>query len=141
MNKDVNEKGLRMTLNFGHTFAHAIEIKNNYSNNLKHGEAVLSGMILAARLSVVRKTCSKKVLEEIENIYKSNRLNYTFKKFSKVKEIESLIPYLKNDKKNDDNKINLILLRKIGKTTRPGQYKLTLSELRKNNTKLNNLNF
>ena len=45
------------------------------------------------------------------------------------------------DKKNDDNKINLILLRKIGKTTRPGQYKLTLSELRKNNTKLNNLNF
>ena len=29
--KDTNEKGLRMTLNFGHTFAHAIEIKNNYS--------------------------------------------------------------------------------------------------------------
>ena len=45
------------------------------------------------------------------------------------------------DKKNDDNQINLILLKKIGKTTRPGQYKLTLSELRKNNTKLINLNF
>ena len=27
VNKDVNEKGLRMTLNFGHTFAHAIEAK------------------------------------------------------------------------------------------------------------------
>ena len=45
------------------------------------------------------------------------------------------------DKKNDDSKINLILLKKIGKTTRPGQYKLALSELRKNNKKLNNLNF
>ena len=31
VSKDVNEKGLRMTLNFGHTFAHAIEVKNNYS--------------------------------------------------------------------------------------------------------------
>ena len=31
VNKDVNEKNLRMILNFGHTFAHAIEVKNNYS--------------------------------------------------------------------------------------------------------------
>ena len=31
VNKDVNEKGLRMILNFGHTFAHAIEVQNNYS--------------------------------------------------------------------------------------------------------------
>ena len=34
VNKDVNEKGLRMILNFGHTFAHAIEVKNNYSKKL-----------------------------------------------------------------------------------------------------------
>jgi len=31
VNKDLNEKNLRMILNFGHTFAHAIEVKNNYS--------------------------------------------------------------------------------------------------------------
>ena len=49
--KDVNEKGLRMVLNFGHTFAHAIEVKNNYSKNVTHGEAVLSGMILETKLS------------------------------------------------------------------------------------------
>ena len=30
-NQDVNEKNLRMILNFGHTFAHAIEAQNNYS--------------------------------------------------------------------------------------------------------------
>ena len=45
VNQDVNEKGLRMILNFGHTFAHAIEVKNNFSKNISHGEAVLSGMI------------------------------------------------------------------------------------------------
>ena len=43
VNKDVNEKNLRMILNFGHTFAHAIEVKNNYSKKITHGEAVLSG--------------------------------------------------------------------------------------------------
>ena len=50
VNKDVNEKNLRMLLNFGHTFAHAIEAKYNYSKNITHGEAVLSGIILATRL-------------------------------------------------------------------------------------------
>jgi 3-dehydroquinate synthetase len=45
VNKDVNEKNLRMVLNFGHTFAHAIEVKNNYSKKITHGEAVLAGMI------------------------------------------------------------------------------------------------
>ena len=39
----LNEKNLRMILNFGHTFAHAIEVKNNYSKKITHGEAVLSG--------------------------------------------------------------------------------------------------
>ena len=60
MNKDVNEKNIRMILNFGHTFAHAIEVKNNYSKKITHGEAVLSGMILATKLSVIKKVCSKK---------------------------------------------------------------------------------
>ena len=36
-----------MILNFGHTFGHAIEVLNNYSSKINHGEAVLSGMILA----------------------------------------------------------------------------------------------
>ena len=35
------------------------------------------------------------------------------------------------DKKNYDKKINLILLRKIGLTTKPGQYRLSPKELKK----------
>ena len=60
VNRDVNEKNLRMILNFGHTFAHAIEVKNNYSKKITHGEAVLSGMILATKLSIIKKNCSNK---------------------------------------------------------------------------------
>ena len=132
VNQDVNEKNLRMILNFGHTFAHAIEVKNNYSKNITHGEAVLSGMILATKLSVAKKVCNEKTLSNIEKIYKMNSLSYTINKYKKYKETLNLIPYLKNDKKNDDEKINFILLKKIGKTALPNKYKISISELKKN---------
>ena len=128
--KDVNEKGLRMILNFGHTFAHAIEVKNNYSKNITHGEAVLSGMILASKLSVEKKICSSKTLSQIKNIYVKNKLDFTFKKYSNQNSINKLIPYLKNDKKNDDNKINFILLKNIGKTALPNKSKISIKNLK-----------
>ena len=48
-----------------------------------------------------------------------------------MKDIKKLIPYLKNDKKNDDEKINFILLNKIGKTTKPNKHKISIKELKK----------
>ena len=131
VNKDINEKSLRMVLNFGHTFAHAIEVKNNYSKNITHGEAVLSGMILAAKLSVIKKVCSIKVLNQIKNVYEKNKLDFTYKKYSKESSINKLIPYLKNDKKNNDDKINFILLKNIGKTALPNRNKITINDLKK----------
>ena len=130
-NKDVNEKNIRMVLNFGHTFAHAIEVKNNYSSKITHGEAVLSGIILATRLSVIKKICSINVLKEIVKIYLQNNLAYTFKKYSHQNEINKLIPYLKNDKKNNDEKINFILLKNIGKTALPNKSKISVNRLKK----------
>lgn len=47
--EDEKEKGKRSLLNYGHTFGHAIESLNRY--RITHAEAVLAGMILAARLS------------------------------------------------------------------------------------------
>jgi 3-dehydroquinate synthetase len=130
VSKDLNEKGLRMILNFGHTFAHAIEVKNNYSKNITHGEAVLSGMILASKLSVEKKICSSKTLRQIKDIYVKNKLDFAFKKYSNQSSISKLIPYLKNDKKNDDNKINFILLENIGKTALPNQNKISIKNLK-----------
>ena len=128
--KDINEKGLRMILNFGHTFAHAIEVKNDYSKNITHGEAVLSGMILATKLSVVKKICSFKTLSQIKNIYQKNKLDFTFKKYSNQNSINKLIPYLRNDKKNDDDKINFILLKNVGKTVSPNKSKISVKNLK-----------
>ncbi len=45
-----DESGLRAVLNYGHTFAHAIEAETGYDSHL-HGEAVSIGMMCAARLA------------------------------------------------------------------------------------------
>ena len=131
VNRDVKEKNLRMILNFGHTFAHAIEVQNNYSKKITHGEAVLSGMILATRLSVAKKICSLKTLQSITNIYLQNNLDYTFKKYSTQSSLNKLIPFLKNDKKNNDEKINFILLKNIGQTALPNTSKISIGNLKK----------
>jgi 3-dehydroquinate synthase len=47
---DEREQGIRATLNFGHTFGHAIEAGLGFGTWL-HGEAVACGMVMAARLS------------------------------------------------------------------------------------------
>ena len=43
VNKEEQEKKLRMILNFGHTFAHGFEGAKKFSKKLNHGEAVLLG--------------------------------------------------------------------------------------------------
>ena len=129
VNKDVNEKNLRMILNFGHTFAHAIEIKKKFSKNITHGEAVLIGMILATKLSCARGLCGKNTLKLITEIYEENNLHYILNKFSGKRDLMSLIPFLKNDKKNNDKKINFILLKNIGLTTKPDSCKISLKKL------------
>jgi 5-deoxy-5-amino-3-dehydroquinate synthase len=43
------ETGLRATLNYGHTLAHALETAGHY--DLRHGEAVAVGLCFAARLA------------------------------------------------------------------------------------------
>ncbi|MDR2106421.1 MAG: 3-dehydroquinate synthase [Coriobacteriales bacterium] len=47
---DVTEQGVRECLNYGHTFAHAIEAVSGY--RISHGRAVAEGMRFAARLAV-----------------------------------------------------------------------------------------
>ena len=131
VNKDEKEKNLRMMLNFGHTFAHAIEVKNNFSKKITHGEAVLAGMIIALKLSFSKRICSRKTFDDLTNIYKKNKLDYTFKRYININEILSLVSYLKNDKKNHDEKVNFILLKNIGKTTLPNTQKISINQLKK----------
>ena len=127
--RDIDEKNLRMILNFGHTF-HMYKKKITIQRKF-HMVTVLTGMILEAKLSVLKKICSDATFDRIKNIYSKNHLERTFKKYSKQNSINKLIPYLKNDKKNNDNKINFILLKTIGKTALPNKSKISIDNLKK----------
>jgi len=134
---DEKEAGKRMLLNFGHTFAHAIEAANNFSKKINHGEAVLIGMFLATKLSVRKRICSNLTLREIEKIYKTNNLPSNLLRYFEKKDFNKIVEYMINDKKNNDSRINLILLRKIGKTTMPGKFKINLANMKSIIKKIN----
>jgi 3-dehydroquinate synthase len=131
VNKDIYEKNIRMILNFGHTFAHAIEAQNRYSKKINHGEAVIMGMMMATKFSYIKKICSLNTLNQLKYIYNSNNLKYNIKTKFKKYEYKAIANYMSADKKNNDKKINLILLKKIGQTTQPNKYKVSSSELKK----------
>ena len=131
VNKDIFEKNIRMILNFGHTFAHAIEAQNKYSKRINHGEAVIMGMMMAAKLSYYKKLCNLRTLEQLKEVYEANKLKYDIKKIFNKNEYKKIANYMTADKKNNDKKINLILLKKIGLTTKPNTYKISNSEMLK----------
>ncbi len=128
---DEKESGKRMLLNFGHTFAHGIEAASNFSGKINHGEAVLIGMLLATRYSVKRKLCSESTLKKIEKIYLNNNLPSVLSKYFLKRDFYKITNYMKKDKKNNDSKISLILLKRIGKTTVPGKIKVSLDQMKK----------
>ena len=123
--KDEKEKNLRKLLNFGHTFAHAYEAALNFSKKLNHGEAVILGIISACEFSykkkILNKTEYKLILNHINKINKSLRLN----KFFSKKDIKKIVKFMTIDKKNISEKINLVLLKKIGQADYKNFYKVT----------------
>ena len=121
---DEKETGIRKILNYGHTFAHAYEATSGYSKKLNHGEAVLLGIKTAAKFSLLNKILSIKEFNLIEDhLRKLNLPSNINKKFS-MKNLNKILSFMKKDKKNNTNKINLVLLKKIGSPI----YKLQFDE-------------
>ena len=112
--KDEKEKNIRKILNFGHTFAHAYEASLSFSKKLNHGEAVILGMTTALKFSKSNNFLHIDEFKTITNHIKSFNLPNDLKKYFLVKDINKIISFMINDKKNNSDKINLILLKKIG---------------------------
>jgi 3-dehydroquinate synthase/shikimate kinase/3-dehydroquinate synthase len=121
---DEKEIGIRKILNFGHTFAHAYEATLGYSKKLNHGEAVILGIKTAAKFSLSNNILSIKEFNLIENHLKKLDLPKNINKFFSIKSLNKLLSFMKKDKKNNTNKVNLVLLKKIGSPI----YKLQFDE-------------
>lgn len=108
--QDEREAGLRATLNLGHTFGHAIETFAGYGNWL-HGEAVGTGMIMAADLSAREGAISRADFERIVQII--NRANLPSLPPASMTP-EDFMNLMAVDKKNIDGRLRLVLLRAVG---------------------------
>ena len=112
--KDEKEKGLRKTLNFGHTFAHAYEASLGYSKRLNHGEAVILGMKTALNFSFKNNLLKKKDHNLINNHISNSNLPSKINNFFNLKDLNKILSFMLKDKKNNSDKISLVLLKKIG---------------------------
>ena len=113
--KDEREKNLRKVLNLGHTFAHAYESTLNFSKKLNHGEAVILGIKNAINFSYHSKLLSKNKFKLINNHINKIKSVNNLEKLFKKKHINKIIKFMKSDKKNNSDKINLILIKDFGK--------------------------
>ena len=108
--QDELEHGMRALLNLGHTFGHAIETGMGYGTVL-HGEGVAIGMVMAAQLSFAMEWIAEKDVERIKQLLLAAGLP-----ISPPKELssEQFMNLMSVDKKVQDGKIRLILLKAIG---------------------------
>lgn len=111
--EDPLEKGIRKTLNYGHTLGHAIEsyhLEHPQREKLLHGEAVAVGMILATYLSSELLEFSKVTLFDV-----TSHINSIYKKIIfTTEDVEEIIKLLVYDKKNSHGKVCFVLLKDIG---------------------------
>ena len=109
---DEREAGVRATLNFGHTFGHAIEAATGYGKWL-HGEGVGTGMLLAADLSARLGMLTSADVARIENIVDRAQLPT---RAPAQMDYANFIKYMSVDKKVEAGSIRLILLQALGKS-------------------------
>lgn len=108
--RDETEKGDRALLNLGHTFGHAIETHLGYGNWL-HGEAVSTGMMMAAELSEQLGDISVADVSRLEKLLARANLP-TLSPDSM--QPEDYLPHMMRDKKVLAGKLRLVLLKSLG---------------------------
>ncbi|MBD3639633.1 MAG: 3-dehydroquinate synthase [Marinobacter sp.] len=107
---DEREGGLRAILNLGHTFGHAIETFAGYGTWL-HGEAVGTGMIMAADLSAREGMISREDYRRITDLILRAGLPERPPEKMTPQDFMRLMAV---DKKNVDGALRLVLLREVG---------------------------
>ncbi len=107
---DEREQGNRALLNLGHTFGHAIETATSYTRYL-HGEAVAIGMCLAAAYSDRKGLTRQPVYPRTRDLLQGLGLPVSLPEGVNA---EQLAAHMRLDKKNQQNRLRLILLRDAG---------------------------
>ena len=104
--EDEFDRGVRILLNFAHTFGHALETVSDYA--VPHGSAVAIGMMIANDISVQRGYLQESYTERIRNVCRKILTNIEVK--TEWTDIESLLVAIRKDKKQTSESINAVLI-------------------------------
>jgi len=115
---DETEQGERALLNLGHTFGHAIETATGYSEWL-HGEAVATGMLLAAQLSADLGWLTPVQVGQVAALLEKAELPLAPPAGMTPAQFRELMAH---DKKVLDGQLRLVLLKDLGKAVVTADY-------------------
>jgi len=102
--QDEFESGKRAWLNFGHTFAHALEKSYDF-DKIRHGEAVFLGMLAAIQLSNLTGSSLKPgKIERFKDLY-------SFDINSESLNVDKLMQFMQSDKKRTGNHLRFVVLK------------------------------
>ncbi len=107
VSKDALDRGERLSLNFGHTFGHAIESSSDLS--VTHGIAVAKGMLIMSDLAYGNGLIDKDIYLEIKKAIDKQEIDTNFEV-----DMLKLISYIKKDKKVKNGVINFVIASDIG---------------------------
>ncbi|MCA9374082.1 3-dehydroquinate synthase [Candidatus Peregrinibacteria bacterium] len=112
--KDVNEKGLRKILNYGHTLGHALEKMSNYK--ISHGEAIALGMKVVNIMAVQQSQLSQGDNDRINNLIDRYQIIHP-KNIATIHHRNShkLWNLMNSDKKAKSGSIQFVIPTSIGK--------------------------
>ena len=105
--KDEFDKNIRLNLNYGHTFGHAIE----NLTNLPHGISVAHGMDISNYISFKNNFITYKTYLEMRETLDMIIKHYKIKQIN----INKMLHLIKKDKKSTKKNIRVILTKGIGK--------------------------
>lgn len=109
---DLKESGAREFLNYGHTFAHAIENLEDY--RWRHGDAVAVGMVFAAELARLAGVLEAEVVDRHRRVLTSLGLPVTYS----AGRFDEALTIMRRDKKTRGNTLRFIVLRDIARPER-----------------------
>ena len=104
------ESGLRVVLNYGHTFAHALESVTGY-RELLHGEAVSIGMLCASRLAEHLGRFDHASTERQAALLQNLGLPVAVPQVDHA----NILKAFRSDKKSEGNNLRFVLPSRIGK--------------------------
>lgn len=103
--EDEFDKGVRIHLNFAHTFGHAFETMSHYE--IPHGTAVAMGTVVANRISLERGWLTLDKVERVENVlWKIIHIDVAHTKIC----MDDIISAIHKDKKQTGKELTAVLM-------------------------------